>query len=324
MKRIINILLFLMLFNTSFSLEPFLELITDYRLQNYEESYLYYRGIGGIKHRSDFYYTEISIIGEEGSDPELDLFRGYIEVFHEDYSLAVGRQTLNWGVGYMFNLASVFDIKEFIDPKSEKSGTDSAIFKYSSPSMARFELAWFNSDISHKNFASRYTFLIDDFEFMGNYFYTKQFFHESRKVEENNKVVLEVKGDIGIGIWGQLGYDDFQSKDYITTVLGADYNFELLNRYIYTIIETEYNEYISGLFLSYNFSPTENTNFQQGYSIINDDWFITNAITYTYNDYLEFQFLYNYFHQNGVQKIKTNNNKQKLENEVTLRAILYL
>jgi len=324
MKKVIKFFLFFIVFNISFSVEPFLELITDYRLQNYEENYLYYRGIGGIKHRGDFYYTEFSVIAEEGGDPDIDLFRGYVEVFHEDYSLSVGKQALNWGTGYAFNLASVFDIKEFIDPKAEKFGVYSAVFKYSSPDMSRFELVWFDSNLYHKNFASRYTFLVDDFEFMGNYFYTKQFFPQSKKVEENNKVVFEVKGDIGIGVWAQLGYDDFQSKDYVTTVLGADYNFEVFDKFVYTVAETEYNEYVTGLFLSYNFSPTENTKFQQGYTLINDDWFITNVLTYTYNDYLEFQFIYNYFHQDSVAKIYTNHSKETLENELTLRATLYL
>jgi hypothetical protein len=319
-----KILLFFIILNYSFALEPYLELTTDYRLQNYGEDYFYYKAIGGIKHRGDFYDIELSAIAEEGADPTVDLYRGYIDFHHEDYSLSIGRQSINWGNAFVFNLSNSLYIGELLDPKAERNGVDSVYFKYSSPNLSRAEFVYFRSDNKYDNFATRYTFLINNFEFMANYFYLKQDSPETNRLEHDNKFVLEAKGDIGIGIWAQLGYDNFESKDFVTGVFGMDYNFDFFERSIYTVLETEYNEYITGLVLSYNFSITEDIEFRQSYTLINDDWFISNLVTYTYNDYLEFQGIYNYFDYKERSKFYTHNKNEPLNNEIIFRVTLYL
>ena len=323
-----KILFFIIIFTYSYSFEPYLEVDTDYRLQNYHESYPYYKVIGGVKHSGDFYYLELSGIAEYDYDPVVDLYRGYVDLYYKDYSISIGRQSINWGSGYAFNLANTFYVQELLDPKAERRGVDSVYLKYSSPNMSRLEFAYFKSDINtgvkSDNFGSRYTFVVDNFEFMANYFYIKQHLPNSMLIESNNKLVLEAKGDIGIGIWGQLGYDHFQSVDYVSGVIGADYNFDISEHSLYTVIESEYNEYVTALFLSYDFSINEDLSFKQGYTLINHDWFITNVVTYTYNDYLEFQFIYNFFHYDENIKFYTHNRDEALNNEITFRISIYL
>ncbi len=320
MKKLI---LLLLIFRGALALEPFLELEGEYRLQNYKENRWYYKSIGGLKHWGEDYYTEISLIGEEGEDPEVAFYTGYLEYYAGDLTLSGGRQRISWGHGFIFNLSDVFNEIDIEDPGSEGRGVDSLRVRYSLREMSRLELVGFKTDEKDENFAGRYTFLWEDYEFMVNYFNTVEISPVSGKGEKVERYVLEVKGDMVIGVWGQLSYAEFEDDDSYALVLGGDYNFDLYGKNLYTAIEGIVSQESSGVYLTYRLRIDEAYEFYQGYIFTQGRQYINSTLSYTYNDYVTFELAYNYYHEFGQLGYETEDGEE-LRHEVVLRSKIYL
>jgi hypothetical protein len=303
-------------------MEPFLELRGDYSLQNYEENYWYYKGIIGLRHGNEDFYTELSLIGEEGADPAVDIYRGYLEYYIDDLTLSAGRQTISWGHAYIFNLSDVFNEIDIEDPKSDKRGLDSIRFKYSLSDMSRLEFIGFKTHEKDENFAGRYTFLIDDFEVMVNYFQITELSPLTKTIEKNKKFVLEAKGDLIVGVWGQISYDKYETDDLHTLVAGIDYNFDLYQKNIYTALEGFYNNEGGGVYLTYNLRINESFEFYQGCLVIDDGGYLNTTLNYIYNDYVNFEFAYNYYHNFEKYGYLTQEEK-KLTSEIVFRTKMF-
>ncbi|WP_028855704.1 hypothetical protein [Psychrilyobacter atlanticus] len=315
-------ILFFFITQLCFSIDYFLELRGDYSLQNYEENYWYYKGIAGLRHEGENFYTELSLIGEEGADPSVDLYRGYLEYYIDDLTLSAGRQTISWGHGYIFNFSDVFNEIDIEDPKSDKRGVDSIRFKYSLSDMSRLEFIGFKTDEKDENFAGRYTFLIDDFEVMMNYFHIAQPSPITGKIEKNERIVLETKGDLIIGVWGQISYDKYETDDLYTLVAGIDYNFNLYQKNVYTAMEGFYNKEGGGTYFTYNLRINESFEFYQGCLLIDDGGYLNTTLNYIYNDYVNFEFAYNYYHNFEKYGYLTKDNKE-LTNEIVFRTKMF-
>lgn len=315
-------ILFFFMTQLCLSVEYLSELRVDYSLQNYQENYWYYKGIIGLRHDGEDFYTEFSLIGEEGADPAIDLYRGYLEYYIDDLTLSAGRQTISWGHSYIFNLSDVFNQIDIEDPKSDKRGLDSIRFKYSLSDMSRLELIGFKSDEKDENFAGRYTFLIDDFEVMMNYFYITVPSPITNKIEKNERIVLEVKGDMIVGVWGQISYDRYETDDLYTLVTGIDYNFDLYQKNVYTALEGFYNKEGGGTYFTYNLRINESFEFYQGCLLIGDGVYLNTTLNYIYNDYMNFEFTYNYYHNFEKYGYLTEDNKE-LTSEIVFRTKMF-
>jgi len=319
MKKII---LLLIIFRGALALEPFFDLEGEYRLQNYEESQWYYKSIGGLRHGEEDYYTEVSLIGEEGEDPELAFYTGYLEYYSGDLTLSGGRQRISWGHGYIFNLSDVFNEVDIEDPGSEKRGVDSLRLRYSTGDMSRLEFVGFKTDEKDENFAGRYTFLWENYEFMANYFNTVEVSPVSGKAEKNERYVLEVKGDMVIGVWSQVSYAEFEGDKVYTLVLGGDYNFDLYGMALYTAAEGIFSEESSGIYLTYRLRIDEAFEFYQGYIFSQGSRYINSTLNYIYNDYVNFEVAYNYYH--GFDELGyTTKGGGTLRHEVVVRTKMY-
>ena len=293
MKKII--LLFI-LFRGAFALEPFLDLEGEYRLQNFDRSRWQYETIGGVTHDGEDWYAETSLIGEEGSGPEVSLYTGYLEYYAGDLTLSGGRQMISWGHSYIFNLSDVFNEIDIEDPRGDKRGVDSLRVRYSAGDASRVEVVGFKADEKDDNFAGRYTFLWEDYEFMLNYFNITEVSPVTEKVEETERYVLEAKGDMVIGVWCQLSYDKFQRDRVHTLVLGGDYNFDLYGKTLYTAAEGIFSKELSGLYMTYNLRINEAVEFYQGYLLTQGRRYINSTLNYIYNDYVNFDLAHNYYH----------------------------
>jgi len=320
MKKIIFLFL---IFRATFSLEPFLELQGESRLEEFEKNHWYYKAISGVRHGGENYYGEISFIGEEGADPELDLYRGYLEYYIGKSTIYGGRQTITWGHAYLFNLSDVFNEIDIEEPRSEKRGVDSLRARYNITDMSRLEVVGFETDGKKENFAGRYTFLWDDMEVMMNYFNMAEVSPFTQELEKNEHYVLEAKGDMIVGIWGQLSYNRYENDDLSTIVTGLDYNFDIYNKSLYVAAEGIYNEIGSGFYLTYNLQINESFEFYQGYLFAGDGRYINSTVNYIYNDYLNFELAYNFYHKfEGYGYLSSS--EKELQDEVVFRAKLYL
>ena len=98
----------------------------------------------------------------------------------------------------------------------------------------------------------------------------------TNNIEKYERVVLETKGDLIAGVWGQISYDRYDTESLYNLVLGVDYNFDLYQKNIYTALEGIYNKEGGGIYLTYNLRINESFEFYQGYLFIDDGGYLNN------------------------------------------------
>ncbi|WP_320046747.1 hypothetical protein [uncultured Ilyobacter sp.] len=309
--------MFLIIFSEVFSLDYFGEVEGTQRFKSYNSSYGSIELILGAEHQEENFYSQVSLKATDDSEKYLKLYRGYFELYGDSTTFSAGRQMIVWGSAYIFNGADVFNEVDLENPRSDKDGIDSMRMKYNLENMSRLEGVIFKNTARDDNIGARYTFLVDNYEFMANYFHydKRNFVGEAVK---NEDVVLEVKGDAGIGIWSQLIHRESDELDQNAVVLGGDYSFDLAGNLLYTLAETIYikEEDIVALYLRYNYVVSEDIEVFQ--SLLVDGkisyLYVRSGLTCKLNDYFNIQVSYNYY--NNFRGLYQYSYEEELDSEV--------
>ena len=297
MKKI-YIFLFLVVVSEVFPLDYFGEIEGTQRFKSYNNSSGSLELILGAEHEEENWYSQLSLRAQDDSEDPLDLYRAYVELYGDSLTFSAGRQMIVWGSAYIFNGADVFNEVDIENPRSDKDGLDSVRIKYNSKNMSRLESVIFKNSERDDNIGARYTFLVDNYEFMANYFhYVRK--NNMRESVKNEDIVLEVKGDVGIGVWSQLIHRNSDVSDQNSVVLGGDYSFDIDGNLLYTLAETIYikEEDRGAVYLMYNYVVSEDIEVFQ--SLLVDGkisyLYLRSGVTYKLNDYFNFQVSYNYY-----------------------------
>jgi hypothetical protein len=297
MKKI-YIFLFLVVVSEVFPLDYFGEIEGTQRFKSYNTSNGSIELILGAEHEEENWYSQLSLRAQDDSEDPLDLYRAYVELYGDSLTFSAGRQMIVWGSAYIFNGADVFNEVDIENPRSDKDGLDSVRIKYNSKNMSRLESVIFKNSERDDNIGARYTFLVDNYEFMANYFHYDRKNNTGGSVK-NEDIVLEVKGDVGIGVWSQLIHRESDVSDQNSVVLGGDYSFDIGGNLLYTLAETIYikEEDRGAVYLMYNYVLSEDIEVFQ--SLLVDGkisyLYLRSGVTYKLNDYFNFQVSYNYY-----------------------------
>ncbi|WP_319202630.1 hypothetical protein [uncultured Ilyobacter sp.] len=309
--------IFLIVFSKVFSLDYFGEVEGTQRFNSYNSSYGSIELILGAEHQEDNFYSQVSLKATDDPEEYLELYRGYLEIYGDSTTFGVGRQMIVWGSAYIFNGADVFNEVDLENPRSDKDGLDLLRLKYNLENMSRLEGVVFKNSARDDNIGTRYTFLVDNYEFMANYFhYDKK--NILGEVNKNEDVVLEVKGDAGIGIWSQLIHKESDDFDQNALVLGGDYSFDLSGNLLYTLAEGIYikEEDMGALYLRYNYVVSEDIEVFQ--SLLVDGkisyLYVRSGLTYKLNDYFNIQVSYNYY--NNFRGLYQYSSGEELDSEL--------
>ena len=316
MKRLCTFI-FLIAFSEVFSIDYFGEVEGTQRFKSYNSSNGYIELILGAEHQEKNFYSQISIKATDDPEDYLELYRGYLELYGDSTTFSAGRQMIVWGSAYIFNGADVFNEVDLENPRSDKDGLDSLRLKYNLQNMSRLEGVVFKNSARDNNIGARYTFLVDNYEFMANYFHydKKNPFGEAVK---NEDVVLELKGDAGIGVWSQLIHKESEGSGQNAVVLGGDYSFDLSGNLLYTLAETIYikEEDTGAIYLRYNYVVSEDIEVFQ--SLLADGeisyLYLRSGFTYKLNDYFNIQVSYNYY--NNFRGLYQYSYGEELDSEV--------
>jgi hypothetical protein len=296
--KTIYLAIFLIITSEVFSLEYFGEIEGTQRFKKYDESNGSLELIVGVEYEEDNLYSQIAIKARDDSEDTLDLYRGYVEFYRDEWTISAGRQMLVWGSAYIFNGADVFNEVDIENPRSDKDGLDSLRIKYNLLDMSRLETVIFKNDASDDNIGARYTFLAGNYEFMGNYFDYDRENSQGEKVR-NEDIVLEVKGDAGIGVWSQLIHKKIDGSNQNLVVAGGDYSFDVAGNLLYTLVEGIYikEENAGALYLMYNYIVSEDIEVFQNFILGEElkSFYLRSGLKYKLNDYFNLEVSYNYY-----------------------------
>ncbi len=323
MKKIIISLLLASSLN---ALDFSAELKSSYRLENFKESNSPIEAKLFANYGEEDFFSEFAIIATGNEEKPVDVYRAYVELYKDNLTISLGRQMLLWGNTFIFNGANVFNKVDIENPKAESIGIDSLRLKYNVSDLSRAEAIVFDNGVSNDNYGLRYTFTFSNFEFMANYLnYKKEYPIENNLIPlRSEDIILEVKGDIGIGIWSQYKNKRIENmEDKNSVVLGGDYSFDINGNFLYTVAESIYliEDKKASFYLMYNYTLREDIMWSQG-TIFDRDFestFLTNNLTYVYNDYIDIKIAYNYydnFSGNGLTAMNTSKLKDEIVFEI--------
>ncbi|MCK9224087.1 MAG: hypothetical protein M0R46_14270 [Candidatus Muirbacterium halophilum] len=219
------IVLFYILFNCfnvfSYNILNESEFILDFSHNNEEVLLKHYISYEDYLKNSDYFNFELGIDIKKG-DSEVFVKRFFVEQYKQNYKLGFGRQRIIWGNSLYFNKTDIFNSNDITDLKKDKNGVDSVFVSYSNSFYSRTEFAYKFDSNNDDIYAFRYTWINQSFEYMINFLE----YYNVNLNENKKEFVLEFKGDKGIGIWGQIGFQ-LDSKIDNNLVIGTDYSWEI-------------------------------------------------------------------------------------------------
>lgn len=294
------------------------DIMGSYSADNVDGGDLEFEGKLYFKHSMENAFTEISLIGTE---EDLDIYRAYLDLYRGPAKISIGKQAVYWGNSYIFNMANdAFNELDLENPKEEGEGINSLDLKYNFSDLSRSEFIIFEKNGSSENFALRHTFTRGTFEFMGEYFD-----YESSAKKNTKDIILEFKGDIGIGIWSQYTNREVEGDRSSIAVLGGDYSFDLRGKMLYLIFESAYRfEDSSGaLYFSYTYSIRDDISLTQGFLNGGNTNFITTKLAYLYSDDVDINLIYNYYDNINEFFKEYRGEEEAVQNKISLELKAY-
>ena len=161
------------------------------------------------------------------------LDNGYISIYTKYFNLRLGKQQLNWGVGYFWRPTDLFNTRDIIEPEYEKEGVNAVKFEILFTGFWSLELTYLPSDnfeLSDKAVRLKGELLGFDIELFKIDTWQDTFKEFPISMQEK-KVVFggTLNGELfSIGSWLEYGFHSIHKfeKGYSTYVLGFDYTFE--------------------------------------------------------------------------------------------------
>ncbi len=312
MKKKIHIIVFLVLSFTIFSADVNYELKNTFKSIDMKKSSSELSGKVDVKIKEEDFYSQITLRGNYiNKEGNIEIERGYTEIYRDKLSLSIGRQRIAWGAGYLFNYADTFNEPDPLDPKGDKKGVDSAKARYDLTDTSKIEILTVQNMRDKLDYAARYTFTLGKFEVMGNYIRVT-----SEKLNSmltafpdayilNEYAIIETRGEFIVGLWGEIIYKRnikenlpetisamFEKEEKIG-VIGSDYTISLgegSDSSIYILGEYSYNDTTKDRLLYGQIKYTATSDVDIITSVLSDiskGAHISNtALNYTMNDYV--------------------------------------
>ncbi len=178
--------------------------------------------------RDDLYAEARTFLYKDEDVDEIRFDRFYLEGFRNKLKMTLGRQRVYWGMSQVFNFTDVFNTIDVTDPDKERPGADAVRILYNPDYFSRIEFAY-EIDDGNDPFAFRYSVYRNGWEYMINYL-------KHGRIIESEDIVLEWKGDIGVGFWGQMIWSD-SVVDSEVLVMGFDYSWLVQDRTLVAMTE---------------------------------------------------------------------------------------
>ena len=164
----------------------------------------------------------------------LDLRKLYLALYPEFADITLGRQIINFGVGYLFSPIDVFSTINLNNINFERTGSDIAEVKIPFASTAGIDLVTtLSSQTTNIKSAAKLFANIAGYDLSAIGIYSGQY--------NETTAGLTFKGDIEVGIHGELVEHFFQenTNNFFEGMMGIDYSF--FESSIYLLFEYYYN-----------------------------------------------------------------------------------
>lgn len=141
--------------------------------------------------------------------------------------------------------------------------------------------------------------------------------------ESANDIILDLKGDLGIGIWTQCAYSFDNKKNFY--LMGIDYSFAINEKTLYLLYEGSYDEN-KDLFLNYGryeYGFNEWNSLKGGLLNQEKNNLLTTTINHKLNDNLELNLSYIYVYLDNDSQIgkKLSSTYSRNNIELEIKAI---
>ncbi len=168
--------------------------------------------------------------------PVLETRKLYLSLFFDQCTFTLGRQIINYGVGYVFSPVDCFSAVNLQDPGLSRKGSDIIRVRIPLGDLAGIEgvttvsTAGTNSASAVKVFGNLQGF---DWSLTGIY----------KHPQEETLVGLSFKGDILLGVYGELveHYGTLDNTTFFEGMAGVDYSFEINTSKLLLSAEYYYN-----------------------------------------------------------------------------------
>ncbi len=235
-------------------------------------------------------------------DTTIKFDRFYLERYEDKLKITAGKQRIYWGLSQVFNYTDIFNRIDITDTKADHTGVKALKLLYNTDYFSRIELANEFKD-GKDSFAIRYTKFINGWEYMLNYL-------DYNNVFDSKDYIFEFKGDIEIGVWGQI----IRKKTIIDMdlyVLGMDYSWDINYKTLYFMTEYTKNDTLDVDYTYYNASYNINmfSSIMLNYmtSSINSKEYYGVSYDYTIDDFQKLTLAYNRFYSFNNSLVPGNN-----------------
>ena len=270
----------------------------------------------------DKFYTEIEVKNSiekssktEKIDYDFQVSKAYGEYYGEKYTLTLGRQTISWGNAFIFNRLNSLNQINILNPTEKNSFLDGVKLKVNVGDSQRLEAIVFENNDSFENYALRYTRLMATTELMLNYIKREKDMKNPRD-KGINDIIIDVKGDLLVGLWGQYSYNFDRDKN--SYLLGVDYSFAPFDKTLYLLLESSYEEE-NKLFLNYfryNYSINDWNSLSGGILFKEGEKVVTTSINHKLNDFVELNLSHIYLDSSSYKQLMQIKGDNTIELEI--------
>lgn len=239
-------------------------------------------------------YLDDNIFSEfqiKGSEEDLLLIKAYGEIYKDKFTYTFGRQPVSWGNSYIFNKMNVLTSVNILNPGEKDNTLDGIKIKYNLPKDSKLEAVVFNVNTAD-NYGLKYSTVVDNYEYQLSYIKKEKQDQLSNKEEKINDLIFEFKGDLVLGLWGQVAHSfEYDKNNY---VLGADYSFAPFDKTLYLLWEGNYSEKTELLlnYFRYNYNFNQWTSLNGGILAKENEQVITTSVNHKLNDAVELNLSY--------------------------------
>lgn len=270
----------------------------------------------------DKFYTEIEVKNSiekssktEKIDYDFQVSKAYGEYYGEKYTLTLGRQTISWGNSFIFNRLNSLNQINILNPTEKNSFLDGVKLKVNVGDSQRLEAIVFENNDNFENYALRYTRLMATTELMLNYIKREKDMKNPRD-KGINDIIIDVKGDLLVGLWGQYSYNFDRDKN--SYLLGVDYSFAPFDKTLYLLLESSYEEE-NKLFLNYfryNYSINDWNSLSGGILFKEGEKVVTTSINHKLNDFVELNLSHIYLDSSSYKQLMQIKGDNTIELEI--------
>lgn len=317
MKKILS---FLTLGATLFALDFSSEIDTKYKTDFSGSEIPISLKVTGA-YSDDSTYAQFEIKGDNSTE-NITLNKAYVEIYKDKFIYTAGRQPISWGNAFIFNKLNSLTAVNILNPNEKISTLDGLKLRYNLEDSSRAELMVFDVNGSSDNYALRYTTLIKSSELMINYI-KKDKDPTNKSSEDINDIILDVKGDLLVGLWVQFAYNLDNNKSFY--LIGSDYSYSLFEKTLYVLWEGSYDDNKELLlnYFRYSYGFNDWDSLTGGLMLEEQNKILTTTFSHKLNDQTELNLSHIYTYSDKDSKLVKSGsfNYPKNSIEVQIKAV---